>query len=264
VCLRGGERWVMNLARWRHLPLAFGSDRRHLIVEKVSKSGSGGREWTVSFLQLLLKCREQQQLVMSWWKWKRDISSFFSKSPGNDMEPLGSIGSIPPKAAGSSHPTASTGKTIMLLSAKVVENLPGKTALCFLPPVGQLSIRECAAGPCRRSTWGERGGRGFWHRRLEVGVRCWGHLDLVTAGMMVTAAAPVPVSGTGPSPRRRCSAWRRAPPGAGEMAVGTGWWLLGTGQWLGQCCPPAAQLVPVQCLPAVRLWNLGLHLPGRR
>lgn len=42
------------------------------------------------------------------------------------MEPLGSIGSIPPKAAGSSHLTASAGKTVMLLSAKLREKLPGK------------------------------------------------------------------------------------------------------------------------------------------
>lgn len=149
MCLRGGERWVMNLARWHHPPFAFSSDRRCLIVEEVSKSGSGGRERMVSFLQVLLKCREQQQLVMSWWKWKRDISSFFSKSPGNDTEPLGSIGSIPPKAAGFSHPTASAGKTVMLLSAKLIENLPGKTALCFLPPVGQLLGWERVEGACR-------------------------------------------------------------------------------------------------------------------
>lgn len=74
------------------------------------------------------------------------------------MEPLGSIGLIPPKAAGSSHPTASTGKTIMLLSAKLIENLPGKTVLCFLLPVGQLSGRERAEGACGGSV---RGGAGF-------------------------------------------------------------------------------------------------------
>lgn len=71
--------------------------------------GTAGAEGPV--LQVLLQRREQPQLVTSWWKWKRDISSFFSKSPGNDMEPLGSIGSIPPKAAGSSL-TASQGKTL--------------------------------------------------------------------------------------------------------------------------------------------------------
>lgn len=56
------------------------------------------------------------------------------------MEPLGSIGSIPPKAAGFSHPTA--GKTVMLLSAELIENLPRKRAFCFRPPMGQLSGRE--------------------------------------------------------------------------------------------------------------------------
>lgn len=49
--------------------------------------------------------RQQQQLVMSWWKWKRNISSFFSKSPGNDMDPWGSITSIYPRATALLHLT---------------------------------------------------------------------------------------------------------------------------------------------------------------
>ena len=81
------------------------------------------------------------------------------------MEPLGSIGSIPPKAAGSSHPTASTGKTVMLLSAKLIENLPGKTALCFLPPAGQLLGRERVEGACReRPSASPRHGCAAWSR----------------------------------------------------------------------------------------------------
>lgn len=47
----------------------------------------------------------KQQLVMSRGKWKRNISSFFSKSPGNDMDPWGSITSIYPRATALLHLT---------------------------------------------------------------------------------------------------------------------------------------------------------------
>lgn len=64
------------------------------------------------------------------------------------MEPLGSIGSIPPKAAGSSHPTASTGKTIMLLSAKLRGKLlGGQCSGCSAPSSCQqhrAQGKECA------------------------------------------------------------------------------------------------------------------------
>lgn len=66
------------------------------------------------------------------------------------MEPLGSIGSIPPKAAGSSHPSASAGKTVMLLSAKLREKLPGKQrsgcSASVLAPAA--SGPECREGAC--------------------------------------------------------------------------------------------------------------------
>lgn len=65
------------------------------------------------------------------------------------MEPLGSIQSIPPKAAGSSRPTASTGKTVMLLSAKLREKLPGKqrsgcSASVLVPAASGPEFREGA------------------------------------------------------------------------------------------------------------------------
>lgn len=56
--------------------------------------------WTVMFQssRCCWDVQRQQQLVMSWWKWKGNISSFFSKSPENDMEPWRSIASISPRA----------------------------------------------------------------------------------------------------------------------------------------------------------------------
>lgn len=61
------------------------------------------------------------------------------------MEPLGSIGSIPPKAAGSSHPTASAGKTVMLLSAKLREKLLGKQCSGRSAPI--VTGKEPGASP---------------------------------------------------------------------------------------------------------------------
>lgn len=80
------------------------------------------------------------------------------------MEPLGSIGSIPPKAAGSSHPSASAGKTVMLLSAKLREKLPGKRRSGCSASV----LAPAASGP-------ERGDGACWelpHPILGAG-GCW-------------------------------------------------------------------------------------------
>lgn len=49
--------------------------------------------------------QRRRQLGMSWWKWKRNISSFFSKSSGNDTEPWGSMLSICPRATAPLHLT---------------------------------------------------------------------------------------------------------------------------------------------------------------
>lgn len=111
------------------------------------------------------------------------------------MEPLGSIGSIPPKAAGFSHPTASAGKTVMLLSAKLIENLPGKTALCFLPPAGQLLGRERVEGACRerpspRHRWD------VWSRAPPGTGAVAGRRWALAATALPAAAHLVPVSGS--------------------------------------------------------------------
>lgn len=76
--------------------------------------------------------RRQQQLVMSWRKWKRNISSFFSKSPGNDMDPWGSITSIYSGLQPCSIwliCSVSPGRTATLLPSKLRPNPTGKIKL---------------------------------------------------------------------------------------------------------------------------------------
>lgn len=146
------------------------------------------------------------------------------------MEPLGSIGSIPPKAAGSSHPTASAGRTVMLLSAELIENLARKRAFCFLPPVGQLS---------GWSTWG----RGFQHRRSRVVVvleaQGWSQRQSLSRFPSVSNPGPSPSPGPSPGPGLGpgASPWQHGLPT--ELP----WLTAGSWGW-----------------PAAQLWGLGSHL----
>lgn len=104
------------------------------------------------------------------------------------MEPLGSIGSIPPKAAGSSHPTASAGKTVMLLSAKLSEKLRGKQCSgCSAPmATGKEPGASPALGPASPALpWAQgllRGGSRILPCRASTGngaERRWGALTEV-------------------------------------------------------------------------------------
>lgn len=81
---------------WVACRLMFNSEGRCLNLTRTVMFQSSRCCWDV---------QRQQQLVMSWWKWKRNISTFFSKSPGNDMEPWGSIASIYPRAIAPLHLT---------------------------------------------------------------------------------------------------------------------------------------------------------------
>lgn len=104
------------------------------------------------------------------------------------MEPLGSIGSIPPKAAGSSHPAASTGKTVMLLSAKLGENGRGKQRL-FASPHGEgSSWPGRGEGACR-------GPPSPWHGCGAEPSGCWSD-----AWWALGPAHHLPVQGWPPVP----------------------------------------------------------------
>lgn len=96
--------------------------------------------------------RRQQQLVMSWWKWKRNISSFFRKSPGNDTEPWGSIASIYPRATALLHLThpqqSAQGKQQYYYGQNCDQiNWENQTPACFqLPLFGHGSTLEQGSG----------------------------------------------------------------------------------------------------------------------
>lgn len=68
---------------------------------------------------------------MSWWKWKRNLSSFFSKAFGNDSEPWGSMASILP------------GMVAPLLLTRSQQSAPGEPQHYY----GQNSDRSNWANP---------------------------------------------------------------------------------------------------------------------
>lgn len=105
--------------------------------------------------------RRQQQLVMSWRKWKRNISSFFSKSPGNDMDPWGSITSIYSRATALLHLThlqCQPGENSNIITIKTATKSTGKIKL-------QPAFSSLCLGNGHGSTLEQGSG---WNPRAEL------------------------------------------------------------------------------------------------
>lgn len=133
------------------------------------------------------------------------------------MEPLGSIGSISPKAAGSSHPTASAGRTVMLLSAKLREKLSG--GQCS----GCSGCSGCSApSSCQqhRAQGKERAGSpraGPWHHRTAGGQLALPACSQLGAALLGSAGPGWGLTaGSGRRPAERVKGWGKEEMGAGS------------------------------------------------
>lgn len=106
----------------------------HVVSCLILKEGVWTPSWTVMFhsSRCCWDVPRQQQLVMSWRKWKRNISSFFSKSPGNDMDPWESITSIYSRATALLHLThlqCQPGENSNIITVKTATKSIGKIKL---------------------------------------------------------------------------------------------------------------------------------------